>query len=320
MTNNFKSIIIEVPHRISGFFEIVDQIGGIKIQSPEKIGSRGAGFNLSAIGRTKIIVEEKEPNKVNKCDIFINGKKYNEKAETTFFIFNYIRKYISNPLKIIVSHNFDLPVGCGYGASGAGALGTIIGLDSLLKLRLTKKEMGRIAHISEVINKTGLGTVCGQLCGGLCILKEPGYPCNCERINLPKGLRVICGSFGMIHTKTILGSETLNTRIKEAGRKALNKILTNKDVHTFMQASIEFVKDTDILTLLNLTKINEIMNNLNKLDIIGASMNQLGRSVFAICKIKDAEKVIEILETYKPEIKIFNLAFNENNPIIFKYQ
>ena len=320
MTNNFKSIIIEVPHRISGFFEIVDKIGGVKIQSPEKIGSRGAGFNLSAFGRTRITLENEKPNEGNECDIWINGKKYNEKAETSYFIFNSIEKYISNPIKIIISHSFDLPVGCGYGASGAGALGTIIGLDSLLKLRLSKKEMGRIAHISEVINKTGLGTVCGQLCGGLCILKEPGYPCRCERIIIPKGLRVICGSFGMIHTKAILNSETLNTRIKEAGRKALKKLKTNKNILTFMQASIEFVKDTDILTLLNLAKVSEIMNNLNKLDIIGASMNQLGRSVFAICKIKDVKKVIEILETYKPEIKIFNLAFNENDPIVFKNQ
>ena len=318
MTNNFKSIIVDVPHRISGFFEIVDQINGINIDDPEKIGSRGAGFNLNAFGRTKIILEDIDSNQKSECRIFINGKEFNEKAETTFFILKYIEKYIKNPVRISIFHNFDLPVGCGYGASGSGALGTIIGLNYLLKLKLPKKDIGRIAHISEVINRTGLGTVCGQLCGGLCILKEPGYPCKTERIYLPKGLKVICGSFGMIHTKSILNSETLSNKIKEAGRNALKKLLVDKSIYTFMKSSIDFVKETDILNLLNLTEIKELMNHLNKSGIIGASMNQLGRSVFAICKIKDIKKTIDIFETYKPKIKIFNLKIEENKPTILE--
>jgi len=38
-----KKIVVEVPHRISGFFEIVDHINGIKIEEAKKIESRGAG-------------------------------------------------------------------------------------------------------------------------------------------------------------------------------------------------------------------------------------------------------------------------------------
>ena len=47
-----KKIIVEVPHRISGFFEIVDEINGVMIEDPQKIGSRGSGFCLSAVGKT----------------------------------------------------------------------------------------------------------------------------------------------------------------------------------------------------------------------------------------------------------------------------
>lgn len=315
MTNYLKKIIVKVPHRISGFFEIIDEINGIKIENPEKIGSTGAGFNLSAIGRTEIKIEESNKNE---CKIFINGTEYNEKAETTYFIYNYIKEKISNPTKISISHNFELPVGCGYGASGSGALGTITGLNILLNLNLSKGEIGRIAHIAEVVNRTGLGTVCGQMCGGLCILKKPGYPCSYEKIKIPKGLKVICGTFGMIHTKSILTSKRLSNRIKEAGRTALKKLMANKDIFTFMKASNEFIQDTNILKLLNLTKVYELLINLNKLNIIGASMNQLGQSVFAICKIKDLERTIEVFEAFEPEIQIFNLSINESKPIILK--
>lgn len=313
MSINKKKITVEVPHRISGFFEIVDKINGIKIINPERIGSRGAGFNLNAIGRTTIEIEKLRKSKNSKCIIYINNYELTQKAETTYFIFKHIKKYIINPIKIKIFHSFDLPVGCGYGASGCGAIGTIIGLNNLLNLNLSNFEKGKIAHVAEVVNKTGLGTVCGQLGGGLCILKEPGYPCVSERIKVPTDLKIICGSFGTIQTKLVLSSPSLSLKIKKAGKIALQKLMLEPNIRTFINASIEFVKETDILNILNLTKTKELMNDLNKINIIGASMNQLGRSVYAICKNKEVKKVIEVFKSYKPEIKIYQSSINNHS-------
>jgi len=55
---------------------------------------------------------------------------------------------------------------------------------------------------------------------------------------------------------------------------------------------------------------------LNNLKILGASMNQLGRSVYAICKKENEREVMEIFETYKPEINVFNLSINKIGPNI----
>ena len=315
-----RRVRVEIPHRISGFFEIVDEINEIKIKDPEKIGSRGAGFCLSAVGKTDVMVETLERDKGFEIEIIINGKIFNQKAETTYFLIDFIKNFIKNPQKINIDHTFELPVGCGYGASGSGALGTIFGLNYLLNLKLSYTERGRIAHIAEVINKTGLGTVCGQLGRGLSMLKEPGYPCSIERINVPPGLKIICGSFGMIHTKTILTSETLNKKIKKAGQKALKRLIADKTIYTFVKASIDFVKETNILDLLKLEKTKELMFELNKLDIIGASMNQLGRSVYAIGYEKDTEKMVEVFESFKHDIKIFNLSINNSYPRILKFK
>ena len=220
-----REVIVEVPHRISGFFEIVDEIDGTNITNPENIGSRGAGFNLSAVGRTTIQVEDSVKPDNQEINIFINNEIVDEKAETTYFIYEYIKKILKRPVKISIFHNFDLPVGCGYGASGSGALGTIYGLNNALSLNLSNIEKGRIAHIAEVVKRTGLGTVCGQLRGGLCILREPGYPCVSESIKVSRNLKIICGSFGMIHTKSILTDPVLNLKIKKAGRRAQAKLI-----------------------------------------------------------------------------------------------
>ncbi len=300
---------MEVPHRITGFFEIFDKINGIPIKEPEKIGSRGSGFTLSAVGKTELILEESDKTEIT---ILINGEELNQKAVTSQFIFDYIKKFLKNTVKVKVMHNFDLPVGCGYGASGAGALGMSFGLNRLLHLNLPSSECGRIAHIAEVLNKTGLGTVCGQLAPGLVILKEPGYPCVHQQIKTPIDLRVICGTFGMILTRTILSDPELSARIKEAGKIAVNKLIISPSIENFIKFSTEFVKKTNLLSLLNLTETNELMESLNKLNIYGASMNQLGRSIFAFCRKREEKEVIETFESFKPDIKIYNLSINTN--------
>ena len=311
-------IIIKVPHRISGFFEIVDKINGNKIEDPERIGSRGAGFNLDAVGRTEISVKDLDEGDDIHCRIYINDQEMNEKAETTSYIFDYIKNFIKKPIEVLIKHYFDLPVGCGYGASGSGALGTIYGLNHILNLGIDDKEKGRIAHVAEVVNRTGLGTVCGQLAGGLCLLKQPGYPCSYESIECPKDLLVICGSFGMIHTKSILTDPVLNLKIKEAGRIASTNLSSNPNITTFIKESIKFVNKTKILDILELHQVKELMDGLNRLNILGASMNQLGRSVYAICTKKQEREVVEIFESFKPDVKIYRSSINNQGPQIIE--
>ncbi|HUW91191.1 MAG TPA: hypothetical protein VMV43_11830 [Candidatus Nanopelagicaceae bacterium] len=317
MVSNTNKIIVEVPHRISGFFEIVDKENGIPIKNPERIGSRGAGFNVSGVGRTLVSYERLEKEEDSQCSIYINKEKLDNKAETTYFIFDYIRKLIDYPIIVKIEHSFDLPVGCGYGASGSGALGTIFGLNKLLNLNLTNLESGRIAHIAEVVNKTGLGTVCGQLGKGLCVLKEPGYPCTYERIKHPNDLLVICGSFGTIKTKSILSDESLSSKIKQAGKLALSELMSELNYRNFVKVSFQFVENTQIMNMLNLEKVSDLINDLWKLDIIGASMNQLGRSVYAFCKKGKEKEVFEIYNTYKPDIKTFKLTINNEQALKF---
>ena len=316
MNEEKKKIIVEVPHRISGFFEIVDEVNGIKIENPVKIGSRGAGFNVSILGTTEIIILDLEKNRKNTdVDIFINNKRYDHSAETTYYIVDYVKNLTKKPFNIRINHSFKLPVGCGYGASGSGALGTIFGLDYLLDLKLSYYEKGKIAHIAEVENKTGLGTICGQLSGGLCMLKEPGYPCVSERIKIPKNIQIVCGTFGSIHTKSILTNPVLNLRIKKEGKRALSRLLQDPNIKTFIRESLTFVETTEILKLLELPKIEELIRSLNNLNIIGASMNQLGRSVYAICKNHKVKDVLDVFESYSPNIRCSMTSIYEKNPI-----
>ena len=50
-----SKIVIKGAHRITGFYEIVDSKNGIKLENPEQIGSRGAGFSPKGRGPTVIL-------------------------------------------------------------------------------------------------------------------------------------------------------------------------------------------------------------------------------------------------------------------------
>jgi pantoate kinase len=306
-----EEISVKVPHRLTGFFEIVDTERGERISNPERIGSRGAGISLSGMGKTTIKAKESHQIKQTRCNIYINGKKLNEEAETSYYIFNHFKDLIEKPNQIEIFHKFDLPVGCGYGASGSGALGVSYGLNELFDLGLSPLECGRIAHISEVINKTGLGTICGLLCSGLCVLTEPGYPCTYKRISVPNDIRVICTSFGEISTKSILSDKEFQLKIKKAGKLVLKKFLSNPNIATFMALSHEFIEKTELLEILGLEETKSLIVDLNKEEIIGASMNQLGRSVFAVCREQQVEKVLDVFKSHQSEDKIFNLKVYE---------
>ena len=85
-----------------------------------------------------------------------------------------------------------------------------------------------------------------------------------------------------------------------------------------MKASIDFVRNTEILHILNLIKTEELMNDLNKQKIIGASMNQLGKSAYCFCKSKDEKKVLEVYDSYIKDSKLFvkSLEVCHKGPIL----
>jgi pantoate kinase len=79
---------------------------------------------------------------------------------------------------------------------------------------------------------------------------------------------VICGSFGEIHTKSILTDPQLNKNIKIAGKKAFSRLLNKPSLKNFIKFSYQFVKDSKILSILNLYEIEQLLKDLNKIDII----------------------------------------------------
>ena len=75
-----------------------------------------------------------------------------------------------------------LPLGCGFGLSGAASLATAYALNALLHLGKDAETLAMVAHVAEVENRTGLGDVCSQYHGGCLVKLKEGAPLVADRL------------------------------------------------------------------------------------------------------------------------------------------
>ena len=174
-----------------------------KGKNAAKSGSLGLGFTVNK-GVTATIkkINDKEfdnKNNNNKNKIYYNNKKI--KLPTVDSV---IGKLTNK--KVIVDIKSHLPLGCGFGISGASALATAYALNKLLKLNKSKKALAMIAHIAEVENSTGLGDVVNQYYGGFLVKYESSYKFKVKKIPI-KSKKIYYKYFSSINTEKIISNK-----------------------------------------------------------------------------------------------------------------
>ena len=118
-----------------------------------------------------------------------------------------------------------LPLGCGFGLSGAAALATAYALNELLDLRKDTESLAMIAHVAEVENRTGLGDVCAQYHGGYLVKLKEGAPLVADRLPIAEQ-PIYYRYFGPIQTSEVLGNKEQTLRINRAADVALSALRT----------------------------------------------------------------------------------------------
>ncbi|HDS44972.1 MAG TPA: hypothetical protein ENN68_02555 [Methanomicrobia archaeon] len=253
------------PASITGFFTIHEH------RDPLQKGSFGCGLVLESGCVTEVA---HCPTRDAKSQLLINGRA--EEALTTRYVLD--RMAAAAPVK--VSTSFEVPIGCGFGASAAGALSTALALNELLALNMTLNGLAQIAHCAEVANNTGLGDVIAETCGGVVIRKKPGAPGIGVIDRIPhRSEQVNSVTFGEKLTRSILaeGGEDTKRRINDAGKVALQAVLHKPTLETLMHASREFALQIELISTTCRDAIEAVAAE-GKV----ASVAMLGETVFVI--------------------------------------
>ncbi len=217
------------PGHITGFF------APYRHDDPLKSGSWGAGFAID-LGATA------EVELSDSIDMEIPYGK----GEVT-------RKAVEMALKEAgekgarVEIELQLPVGQGFGMSAAGTLAASLALAELLGKE--KEDALRWAHTAEVISGTGLSDVIGSFYGGLVVRKEPGLPPYGEVIKKDIVREIWIMVVGEpIDTRDFL--EKRGKGVEEAGKRALERLLSEISFSRFMEESREFAESIAISDVL----------------------------------------------------------------------
>ncbi|MCX9083345.1 MAG: pantoate kinase [Candidatus Methanoperedens sp.] len=246
------------PAHISGIF-IID----IRKDSALS-GSTGCGICLENGAVTTV-----QPS--DETIIRINGKIC--EGATTL---SAVKSLTSKPVSIDTT--LDIPVGCGFAASGAGALSAVLALNEALSLDLSLKDLARAAHCAEVTNRTGLGDVTGMTFGGIVIRKKAGAPFIGVIDKIPcSDTKISWVSFSEISTKSVLTDELKKKSINRAGNTKLKELLKKPTLENLFHQSRGFATDIGLMS-------SKVKDAIEAVEAKGglASQAMLGDTVFAI--------------------------------------
>ncbi|WP_232700888.1 pantoate kinase [Halobacterium wangiae] len=243
-----------VPGHVTGFFSVH------RAADPRRAGSRGAGVTLSDGVTTRV-----EP--ADETTVRLNGRALEMESVT--------RVLDALDASATVAAETDLPLGAGFGVSGAMALGTALAANHAFGRGRSENDLVGVAHAAEVAAGTGLGDVVAQARGGIPIRVEPGAPEFGALDGVPTTGRVEYVSFGELSTSDVIGDET--DVLDEAGERALVALHERPTIPEFFAASRRFAREADLLD-------GEVAAAVDAVTDAGAeaTMAMLGRTVFAL--------------------------------------
>ncbi len=281
-----KKAVAFSPGHITGFFQICDQAA-----NPLLKGSRGAGVSIMRGVTTTVTIERSSKTSY---EIRVNGD-IAKSAEVSEYIIKAFLHHIKEDYRVLVNHKVEVPVGSGFGSSGACALSLALALNEVFGLNLSRVEAAQLAHIAEVNCKTGLGTVIAENYGGLEIRVKPGAPGIGEIRHIPIGYDyvVACLSFGSIPTKKILSDNELRVRINKLGGKLVDELAVQPLPHNFMCFSRKFAEHLGLIS-------GRVRNVLREADnkCLPCSMTMVGESVFSLIKRDLVDELLKIFHEH----------------------
>ena len=169
-----------------------------------------------------------------------------------------------------VSLAASVPVGYGFGASGAATLATALAANEAFDRGRSREKLLEAAHRAEVAARTGLGDVFIQDRGGLVWNTGDGP----QRSEWSGDLEYT--AIDGIATSTVLDDEQTVERVRECGQESLSRFSHEMSLRELLGLSWEFVQRSDLAT----DRVSEEVKCVER-DGGAASMAMLGETVIA---------------------------------------
>lgn len=272
-----------VPGHITSFFAIVAD----PMLPPERRGSRGSGFCIES--GVKAVVRTRGPRAPPsaggrqglpfRLEVVDNGAAIARPETTAAALQNLVRRAgrgATFPAAVRIENTYSLPIGAGFGVSGACALSAVLAVNEAARLGVDRSECVAAAHCGEVMALSGLGDVGAQSLGGFEIRTREGPPPIGEILNFPSGApELALVSFGPRRTREFLSGGVDRDKLTAVGRNCLAQLLEAPSLDQCVRLGRSFAETLGLVS-------PSAGALLRKLDPVGpASVAMLGDSVYA---------------------------------------
>ncbi len=239
--------------------------------SPEGTGSRGAGVCVSLGARATV---EAVPSYVTEVSPMA-GSRVSPVMATA------LSEYLQlspRPVSVRVGLDLELPVGQGFGMSGAMTFATLMATE--VELQLAGGDIGtllRYAHAAEVEHSTGLGDVVAQARGGIDVRWRPGLPPAGEvRHHRQEARMLLAWSDEPLHTRSVLADADARKRLEAACAPRLEALSGEPDLEWLVEEGRAFAEGAGLAS-------EDVVRMVRTCSAHGtASQVMLGNSVFAV--------------------------------------
>jgi pantoate kinase len=288
------------PGAISSFFEIcnTDSTGQI-LRDPARIGARGGGFAIRRGVRVRVTTRRSGKTRI---EIRINAKPAPEARTTQWALTELLRKF-GEVQEVRVDIAVSIPISAGYGTSAAGTAASCLALADALQLPVSLSDLGRITHIAEVMNGTGLGTASAIFVGGFDLVTGPGAPGIgfVDRLLFPRAHSIICAYLGPISTREALSQADVRGRVNLPAQNAMRAIREKPELKNFLIQANRFSEQTGFQT----PEVKRLIHTMISSGAIGAAQNMIGEAVHGVAKDRRARIVAKKVRRAFPSAKVF---------------
>jgi len=211
--------------------------------------------------------------------------------------------------RLTLEQSMGVPVGCGFGASAAAAISAVYAAAAAMGLRLAKRELAYYAHVADIVEQTGLGTVSVTYDGtGAGAITRAGAPGVSEFLNVecPGGTRIVTASLAPFKKSNAISRPDTVKRINDLGDRALRRVAASPTLETLASEGERFSEGLGLMTV----EVRDLARLAKASGASHASQNMIGYAVHALTTAARADAVAAALRgsSPKPLVEVFEIG------------
>lgn len=204
---------------------------------------------------------------------------------------------------LTIDQSVEIPIGAGFGASGASATSAVYAAAAAMGVSRKKKDLAIYAHRAEILEQTGLGTVSVVFNHvGAGAITRPGEPGVAEflRVKVPRDIRIVSAYLAPFDKKDAFSNEAVSERINRFGKDSLAALVADPTLDNLGTQGERFSGRVGLES----PEVKKLIRAAKSAGALYASQNMIGYSIHSVVSVETSKKVSAAIRAVSNEVRV----------------